>query len=96
MEPQHDVSPRDPWDGECQEEYANPNWEPLTRIAGPDRVGEFMWMGRLRGDGWSMELYKHRVTRRYLNIDLDGNTYRYLDSQYVPITSSEAVARTKG
>lgn len=41
-------------------------------------VADFMIMGRLVRPGRpDIVLYKHRFTRRYLNIDPDGHTYRY-------------------
>jgi hypothetical protein len=68
-----------------------PNWEPLERLAqaaaewgvqlDPD---DFMWMGSVvpAGGGVSIERYKHRDTRRYLNVDAGGHTYRYLNGGY--------------
>jgi hypothetical protein len=42
-------------------------------------VDDFMIMARkVRSGRPSIVLYKHRHTRRYLNLDADGRTYRYL------------------
>ena len=65
-----------------------PNWVPLERNLTRQECAAFMYMGRA-GD---IELYKHRETRRYLNIRLDGRSfYRYLGGRYVEVTRSEAL-----
>ena len=47
-----------------------------------------MYMGR----AGEIELYKHRLTRRYLNIGRDGRRfYRYCDGRYVEISQAEAL-----
>jgi hypothetical protein len=86
----------DPWAEGCIEEFENPTWEPLGRLVGQIALGRFMWMGRVRDDGRSLELYKHRTSQRYLNVDQDGNTYLYERSRYVPIPTSAALARVFG
>ena len=65
-----------------------PNWAPLE-AALPAAEGEnFMYMGT----AGQIELYKHRFTRRYLNIGRDTKTfYRYLDGEYVEITRDTAL-----
>lgn len=53
---------------------AIPALPPLERFD-PD---DFMVMGRvLRAPRPDITLYKHRFTRRYLNVDAAGRTYRY-------------------
>jgi hypothetical protein len=48
----------------------------------------FMYMGR----AGEIELYKHRLTRRYLNIGREGGRfYRYCDGTYVEISRAEAL-----
>ncbi len=65
-----------------------PNWAPLEKVLTRQACAAFMYMGRA-GD---IELYKHQVTRRYLNICLDGRRfYRYLGGGYVEVTRSEAL-----
>jgi hypothetical protein len=56
-----------------------PDWVPLEQaLPHADCVG-FMWMGwAVRPDGGPIARYKHAVTRRYLNLDEDGNAYRYV------------------
>ena len=70
-----------------------PDWAPLRRLAQrlttyPDlpaiRPDDFMWMGELAplDGGPAMHLYKHVVTRRYLNLDTDLRTYVYVDGDH--------------
>src|SRR5690349_12392361 len=54
-----------------------PNWAPLEAVITPvENCADWMWVGRLTHDGRTIEQYKHRDTRRYLNLDADGNAYR--------------------
>jgi hypothetical protein len=48
-----------------------PNWKPLEDRLGRDRCVGFMYMGRVNG----INLYKHGITRTYLNLDDEGNCY---------------------
>lgn len=57
-----------------------PNWAPLEMVLPPAERDDYMYMGR----AGNIELYKHRLTRRYLNISSDGRRfYRYCDGLYV-------------
>lgn len=47
------------------------NWKPLENRLGAKRCVGFMYMGRVNG----ISLYKHGITRTYLNLDDDGNCY---------------------
>lgn len=47
------------------------NWKPLENRLGRSRCEGFMFMGRLNG----INLYKHGISRSYLNLDDDGNCY---------------------
>lgn len=47
------------------------NWKPLEKCLGLDRCVGFMYMGRVKG----INLYKHGITRSYLNLDDDGTCY---------------------
>ena len=43
------------------------------------------------GKAGGIVLYKHRITRRYLNIDsATGRFYRYADGEYVEIDRRQA------
>jgi len=65
-----------------------PNWTPLELAVPARELENFMYMGR----AGEIELYKHRLTRRYLNISQDGQTfYRYLNGNYVEISRSDAL-----
>jgi hypothetical protein len=66
-----------------------PNWHPLEMVLTPGDCENFMYMGR----AGEIELYKHRFTRRYLNISQDGRKfYRYIDGKYVEISRSDALS----
>ena len=47
------------------------NWKPLESHLGRKRCVGFMYMGRVNG----INLYKHGITRTYLNLDDEGNCY---------------------
>ena len=52
-----------------------PDGKPLEEKLKPVQCAGFMFMGRLNG----VNLYKHGLSRRYLNLGDDGRAYRYLD-----------------
>jgi hypothetical protein len=65
-----------------------PNWAPLELVLPACELENFMYMGR----AGEIELYKHRLTRRYLNIERNSNKfYRYLDGKYVEIWRAAAL-----
>ena len=47
------------------------NWKPLEMKVGRAHCVGFMFMGRMNG----INLYKHGITRTYLNLDDEGNCY---------------------
>ena len=47
------------------------DWKPLENRLGRKRCVGFMCMERVNG----INLYKHGITRTYLNFDHDGNCY---------------------
>ena len=59
----------------------NTDWLPLERMLGPSLCADFMFMGTSE----QIHLYKHRDTRRYLNIAPDGTCFRYSVQGYQPI-----------
>jgi hypothetical protein len=63
------------------------DWQPLERMLGPFLCVDFMFMGRSE----QIHLYKHRDTRRYLNIAPDGTCFRYSAHGYQPIGLEEAI-----
>lgn len=48
-----------------------PNWKPLEDRLGKARCAGFMYMGRVNG----INLYKHGISRTYLNLDDGGNCF---------------------
>ena len=63
------------------------DWQPLERMLGPYLCVDFMFMGRSE----QIHLYKHRDTRRYLNVAPDGTCFRYSAHGYQPIGLEEAI-----
>jgi hypothetical protein len=65
-----------------------PNWAPLERAVLATELENFMYMGR----AGEIELYKHRITRRYLNIGRNSQRfYRYLNGEYVETSRAAAL-----
>lgn len=50
-----------------------PNWSPLEKRLGKGnaRLDDWMWMQHRNG----LEYFKHRLTRKYLVLDPEGNAY---------------------
>ena len=69
-----------------------PDWEPLERVLPAEHCAGFIWMGLARG---GIRLYKHGITRRYLNLYLDPGgellAYRCTGKDYVRIELAEAI-----
>ena len=64
-----------------------PTWEPLKVIFENNEgvLQNFMFMGAIRlYNGNVVHLYKNSLTRRYINIDNDGNTFAYDGVNYDP------------
>lgn len=69
-----------------------PNWAPLEHVLSRKECAAYMYMGRVG----KIELYKHRVTRRYLNIGGNGETfYLYRDGRYVEVTRTVALEHVR-
>lgn len=66
-----------------------PNWAPLEMVLQPSDCANYMYIGR----AGEIELYKHRWSRRYLNISADGRRfYRFHEGMYVEIDRQSALA----
>ena len=66
-----------------------PNWRPLEMVLTRGECEDFMYIGR----AGQIQLYKHAVTRRYLNISPDGpRFYRHERDEYVEVSEAEALA----
>lgn len=50
-----------------------PDWKPLVDKLGRERCVGFMFMDRVNG----INLYKHGIARKYLNLDDSGQCYVY-------------------
>jgi hypothetical protein len=65
-----------------------PSWAPLERAVPATELEDFMYMGCAE----EIEPYKHRFTRRYLNIGRNSQrSYRYLNGEYVEISQAAAL-----
>ncbi len=69
----------------------DPDWGPLEAAIPREWCGGFMWMNRTSFEGTTIELYKHGITRRYLNLDHDGGAWRYVHPRFEPVPLPEAV-----
>ncbi|MGF1617998.1 MAG: hypothetical protein ACFCU2_09385 [Acidimicrobiia bacterium] len=67
-----------------------PDWKPLQAALPLEWCGGFMWMNRVVSGGVVVELYKHGITRRYLNLDGDGTAYRWTGTGYEPMPLDDA------
>ena len=68
------------------------NWAPLELLLPACELENFMYMGR----AGEIELYKHWLTRRYLNISADGQRfYRYSDGAYVEVSKALALDQVR-
>jgi hypothetical protein len=69
-------------------EVGNPDWRPLENAMPSEFCEEIMFMGKA-GD---IVLYKHCLTRRYLNIDaVTGKFFHYANGEYVEIDRRQAL-----
>ena len=67
-------------------------WVPLEEMLGPELCQRFMCIGR----AGEIYLYKHIDTRRYLNLDAQGQCFRYTENGYEPEERAKAVAHVFG
>jgi hypothetical protein len=67
-----------------------PNWKPLEARLGTARCAGFMFMGRANG----INLYKHGISRTYLNLDDAGNCFvSNLHGCYIPADFEKELAK---
>ena len=70
-----------------------PDWKPLEGVLSREDCEDFMFMGSAGG----IVLYKHRDSRRYLNIGSEtGRFYRYADGDYIGINREQAIEHVYG
>lgn len=60
-----------------------PDWKPLERVLPAEWWGGFMWMSRVTRGETVIELHKHGITRRYLNLDHEGNAWHHHSEENV-------------
>jgi hypothetical protein len=74
-------------------EVGEPDWKPLEGALSREHCESFMFMGSAGG----IVLYKHRDTRRYLNIDaVTGRFFQYRDGDYIEINQEQAIEYVYG
>jgi hypothetical protein len=74
-------------------EVGAPDWKPLEGVLSRENCADFMFIGTTGG----IVLYKHRDTRRYLNIDSQtGRFYQYVDGDYTEIGREQAIEHVYG
>jgi hypothetical protein len=77
----------------CAIEVGAADWKPLEGVLSRERCADFMFMGSTG----RIVLYKHRHTRRYLNIDSEtGRFYQYVDGGYTAISREQAIEHVYG
>ena len=65
-----------------------PNWKALEAAIGAKRCAGFMFMGRMNG----INLLKHEISRRYLNLADDGRAFEYFkQSRFREIELADAL-----
>jgi hypothetical protein len=75
-----------------KEPIFNVCFKPLERKLSEDKLNNFMYMASYRVLGNVLiYTYKHRDTRRYLNLDDDGNCYAYTGNGYRKIKEDSAL-----
>lgn len=75
-----------------------PLWDPILKVLPEKTVAQFMFMGEMLCEsGTRIFLYKHIWTRRYINLDQQGQAYQFRASEqashYVPVELSDAIRR---
>ena len=68
-----------------------PIWKPLERLFSENECAQYMYMGAIG----NIQLYKHIVTRKYINIDLEGTcwSYDFNSNSYFQVPSNIAIKR---
>lgn len=66
---------------DSQTQAPSPNtpshWAPIETVFSPQHCANFMFMNQVGEGSVTIYLYKHRHTRRYLNLDASGRAYQF-------------------
>ena len=65
------------------------NWQPLIEKPGQERCVGFMYMARING----VNLYKHGISRTYLNLDDSGECFKYGNERFEKADSAAELAK---
>lgn len=69
-------------------------WRPLESIISPEECAAFMYMGWFELGEERLHHYKHAISRRYLLVTDDLDTYTYVGGEvYIPIAREDAIGR---
>lgn len=56
--------------------WSEPEWQPLLELVGEEVTGDFMWMHEVTlSDGTAVHAYKHFITRQYVHLSEEGETF---------------------
>ena len=81
----------------ARDSIPDPEWGPLETAVPPEHCGGFMFMGHGRTpDGAPIMLYKHGITRHYLNLTRDGQAWEYAGGMYGVIPLPVALMNVYG
>ena len=70
------------------------DWRPLESIISPEECSAFMYMGWFEFGEQRLHHYKHAISRRYLFVTDDLETFAYVGGEdYVPIAREDAIRR---
>lgn len=69
----------------------DPDWDPLHNVLPMEWCDGFMWMYRVEQGDAVIELYKHGITRHYINLDQNNRAYRYTGDGYLQIPVAVAI-----
>ena len=71
---------------------SEPYWTPLEEALGAAGADGWMYMGAaVSNDGLVIHLYKHHITRQYINLSADGRAWRYGGDGYEESPRLEAI-----
>jgi hypothetical protein len=70
----------------------DPDWAPLEAALPIEECAGFIWMYRDQIEGAPIEVYRHGITRHWLQLGHDGTAYRWSEQDgYQPIPVDGAI-----